>query len=69
MTNSVIKRKRKEKGYTLSSLAKHMNVSEATIKRWQNKSFSPDCKQVIELSKALNVGITTIVNDYKEEEE
>jgi transcriptional regulator with XRE-family HTH domain len=67
MTNSVIKRKRKEKGFTISSLAKHMNVSEATIKRWQNKRFSPDCKQVIELSKALGVGITTIVNDYKEE--
>jgi ribosome-binding protein aMBF1 (putative translation factor) len=68
MTDSVIKRKRKVKGFTITSLAQHMEVSEATIKRWQNKSFSPDCKQVIKLSKALGIGITTLVNDYKEKE-
>ena len=68
MKTSIIKDKRKGL-FTLKELAKEMNVSVETIKRWQNKSYSPNCEQVIQLSNLLGVGIRTIVLDYINKEE
>ena len=63
MKTSIIKDKRKGL-FTLKELAKEMGVSVETIKRWQNKTYSPNCEQVIKLSNLLGVGIRTIVLDY-----
>jgi ribosome-binding protein aMBF1 (putative translation factor) len=66
VNESVIKRQRVKKGLTINKLASRVKVSEATIKRWQNKKLSPNCRELIVLSKVLGIGIVTIVNDYKE---
>jgi DNA-binding XRE family transcriptional regulator len=55
--SSNIKILRVYKGISCLTLSKMINVSEATINRWETGSYEPKIKYIHKLSKALDVDI------------
>ena len=48
---TTLKTIRKEKGYTQSSLAKELNVSQNAVYNWENKKCEPSILSLIHISE------------------
>ncbi len=51
----IIKKLRKERGFTQEELAQQLGVTFQTVSKWENDSGMPDISQVIPLSTVFNV--------------
>ena len=55
---------RKEKGYTREELAEKSNLSANYIYGLENGNYLPGCVALIDLSNALNVTVTQLLDKY-----
>lgn len=60
---SRIKLARKGAGYTQEQLAEKLGVSFQAISSWERDEFIPDTWNLIELAKALEVSVSSLVED------
>ncbi len=58
----MLKKLRKEKGFSQRELADKMFVTRSTIARWENGSRLPDAAMINRLSKCMGVDINTLLN-------
>ena len=58
VTGSIIRKLREEKKMTQLELAKHLQVSDKTVSKWETGKGYPDITLIEHISKAL--GISTI---------
>lgn len=58
VTGSIIRKLREEKKMTQLELAKHLQVSDKTVSKWETGKGYPDIALIEHISKAL--GISTI---------
>lgn len=63
-----IKKYRKEKGYTQEELAAMLHVVRQTISKWENNSSVPDAEVLVEISKALDVSVITLLDMAEDEQ-
>ena len=57
-------RLRKEKGYTREELAEKSNLSANYIYGLENGNYLPGCIALIDLSNALNITVTQLLDKY-----
>lgn len=62
----VLKNLRTEAGYTQSHVARKLNVSTATVGRWENNYKMPSVERLIELSVLFNVPLNYLVGIEQE---
>lgn len=65
ITGSMIKRLREKKGYTQSSLAEKLFVSEKTISKWESGRGLPDISLLEPLAVILEVSLIELFNGEK----
>ena len=54
---TTLKTIRKEKGYTQSSLAKELNVSQNAVYNWENKKCEPSIEMIKKIAEVLDVSL------------
>ena len=59
--SNLIRLKRKEKGFTQEELAKHLNVTEKAISRWETGRGTPDISLLVPLSEQLDVSVSELL--------
>lgn len=57
----------KSKRFTNESLGKHIGKSHTTIYNWCNHKTEPSCKDIVKLSKVLNLSIEFLVMMFANE--
>ncbi len=62
---SFIAKLRKEQGYTQTSLAEILNVSNRTVSKWENGDGYPDITILPEIAKALNITVDELLYGEK----
>ena len=68
--SNLIRSKRKEKGFTQEELARHLNVTEKAISRWETGRGTPDISLLVPLSEQLDVSVSELLKgkeDIKED--
>ena len=60
--SSLIKTKRKEKGFTQEELANKLGVTEKAISRWETGRGTPDISLLIPLSKELKIEVSELLS-------
>lgn len=60
---TTLKTLRKEKGYTQSSLAKELNVSQNAVYNWENKKCEPSIDMLKRIASILDVSIDNLMGD------
>ena len=60
---------RKDLGYTQTSLAQILNVSNRTVSKWENGDGYPDITILPELASALNVTVDELLQGERQEKE
>ena len=58
----VIRLLRSEKGMTQKQLAEKMNLSDKAVSKWERRLGCPDVSLLTELSKILDVDISTLLS-------
>lgn len=53
-TGELIRRLRKEKGYTQKQLAEHLHISPKTVSKWETAAGCPDISLIMQLAQVLN---------------
>ncbi len=51
----IIRRLRKERGFTQEELAEQLNITYQAVSRWENETGLPDISQVVPLANVLGV--------------
>lgn len=64
-----IKQVREEKGVSQRQLAEIVGVSAVTVLNWENGIYDPSAKDLIKLSKALDVSIDYLVGNDSQDNE
>lgn len=62
---SFISKLRKQKGYTQTTLAEILNVSNRTVSKWENGDGYPDITILPEIAKTLGVTVDELLNGEK----
>ncbi len=62
---SFISELRKQKGYTQTTLAEILNVSNRTVSKWENGDGYPDITILPEIAKTLGVTVDELLNGEK----
>lgn len=65
----LIRKKRKEKGYTQQTLADELNVSPQAVSKWERDKCDPDKQQWLKLSKLLDIPKERFAGLYEVSEE
>ena len=68
--SNLIRQKRKEKGFTQEELARHLNVTEKAISRWETGRGTPDISLLVPLAEQLDVSVSELLKgkeDIKED--
>lgn len=60
-----LKKYREKNKYTIKDLSLKINVSEKTIKSWENGTLEPSMKHIKKISQLYNVPINTFINGDK----
>ncbi len=60
----IIKRLRKERGFTQEDLAEQLGVTFQAVSKWENGSSMPDISQVVPLSAIFNVSTDVLFGIY-----
>ena len=58
---TTLKTIRKEKGYTQSSLAKELNVSQNAVYNWENKKCEPSIEMIKKIADVLDVSLYDLI--------
>ena len=58
---TTLKTIRKEKGYTQSSLAKELNVSQNAVYNWENKKCEPSIEMIKKIADVLEVSLYDLI--------
>ena len=58
---TTLKTIRKEKGYTHSSLAKELNVSQNAVYNWENKKCEPSIEMIKKIADVLDVSLYDLI--------
>lgn len=67
-TGSLLRKLRKEKGYTQEELAEIMGVSNRTVSRWETGSNMPDISILVELADYYGVDIRELIDGERKSE-
>ena len=62
MLGDNIKRYRRERGYTQEELSAKLHIVRQTLSKWENNSSVPDAEILVEISKALNVPVSALLD-------
>ena len=65
----LIRKKRKEKGYTQQTLAEELNVTLQAVSKWERDICNPDKQQWLKLSKLLGIPKERFAELYEVPEE
>lgn len=68
MLGDNIKKYRRERGYTQEELAAKLHVVRQTLSKWENHASVPDAEVLMELSKALEVPVSVLLDLTPKEE-
>ena len=60
---------RKVNGMTQNDLAKKMNVTDATISKWERNASCPDIDTINEIAKVFGITVDELLNSNKEKNE
>lgn len=60
-TGLLIAQIRKEKGYTQKELAEKINVSNATVSKWETGKGFPDISLLVQLANSLDIKVSDII--------
>ena len=67
-TGQFLKTLRNEKGITQEQLAKHFNVSNRTVSRWETGSNLPDISLLVEIADFYDVDVREIIDGERKSE-
>jgi len=62
---SVITKYRKKKHWSVTTLAEKLKVSRQTLWTWETKKVKPSIERCEQIAKALSIGATKVINDYR----
>ena len=68
MLGDNIKKYRRERGYTQEELAARLHVVRQTLSKWENNASVPDAEILIEISQALEVPVSVLLDLTPEKE-
>lgn len=66
-TGELIRKLRIQRGFTQSSLARLMNISDKTVSKWERGLGCPDISLLLQLSNVLGVDTDTLLSGQLEE--
>jgi len=61
----ILKEYRKDKKLSREEFARLVNVSPATINRWENKVYAPSLYEVIRICEVLDLPFTKLYKEYR----
>jgi transcriptional regulator with XRE-family HTH domain len=67
-TGQFLKTLRNEKGLTQEQLAKHFNVSNRSVSRWETGSNLPDISLLVEIADFYDVDVREIIDGERKSE-
>ena len=62
---SVIKKYRKELGYTQEEMANRLGVTTPAVNKWENGNSNPDIELLAPIARLLNISLDTLLSFHQ----
>ena len=62
---SVIKKYRKELGYTQEEIANRLGVTTPAVNKWENGNSNPDIELLAPIARLLNISLDTLLSFHQ----